>query len=136
MLALPKCYAQNNQPTETQNQQFKKSSITIQNFYVINYSGKVFIKWTQTPSETDCLLAIERSENGSEFVEIGTKKGFKSDFSLFYSYIDENPNQFASYYKIKHTTSSGAVSYSEIKQIENTGKPSAPNSNLSTASLN
>ena len=135
-LALPKCYAQSEQPSNIQNDQIITSSIPIQNFHVINLSGKVFIKWTQTASETDCLLTIERSENGSEYVEIGSKKGFKSNFSLFYSFIDNNPKAFVTYYKIKYTASSGDVSYSQVKQIENVEIQTNPNNSLSTASLN
>ena len=135
ILALPNCYAQSEQATENQFQENENSTSQIQNFNVINKSGINFIKWTQTPTETDCLLTVERSENGSEFVEIGSKKGFKSGLNLFYSFIDDNPISFVSYYKIKYTDSNGYVSYSEIKQIENIGKQSTPNNNLSTASL-
>lgn len=136
ILALPRCYAQSEHATVESFQKKEISTIQIQNFNVIIKSGKVFIKWTQAPLETDCILSIERSENGSDFFEISSKKGFVSNFSLFYSFIDENPNSFVSYYKIKQTDLNGDISYSEIKQVENQDKYSKSNINLSTASLN
>ncbi|NNC86476.1 MAG: hypothetical protein HKN75_10380 [Bacteroidia bacterium] len=114
----------------------KTISEEIQNFNVIIKSGKVFIKWTQLPSETDCMLSIEKSDNGIDFEEIGTKKGVKSDFVLFYSFIDHNPSSSISYYKVKHTNSNGEVSYSAIRQINNQAKKELADTYLSTASLN
>lgn len=129
-------YAQSEHSNKTETTKENIIAEQIQNLIVINKSGKVFIKWTQLPSESNCMLSIEKSDNGTDFIEIGNKKGIISDFVLFYSFIDHNPSQSISYYKIKHTNSNGEVSYSAIRQTKIVAKEELANNYLSTASLN
>ena len=135
-IATTSINAQSEHSIKTEITEEISTSEQIQNFNVISKSGKVFIKWTQLPSESDCMLSIEKSDNGTDYMEIGNKKGLISDFVLFYSFIDHNPSPSISYYKIKQTNSSGEVSYSNIRQINNAAKKDLADTYLSTASLN
>ncbi|WP_338760546.1 hypothetical protein WAF17_13810 [Bernardetia sp. ABR2-2B] len=79
----------------------------------------VFLEWATLSESKNKLFAIERSENGIDFEEIGIKKGALTTSSIKnYQFWDFEPLQTKAYYRIKQIDINGEFSYSNIKMIE------------------
>jgi Secretion system C-terminal sorting domain len=90
----------------------------------INFSGKNvgynnILTWETSSTDLDQgNFELERSNSGSAFVMINsTPSQQKSVGSQSYSYEDTNVPDIISFYRIKYTSISGMIKYSEILQI-------------------
>jgi hypothetical protein len=69
-----------------------------------------------TASERDVShFEVERSANGSDFVQIGTVKAFgDSETAISYSFNDENPAEGFNYYRLRMVDENGGYEYSDV----------------------
>lgn len=79
----------------------------------------VELKWLTANEVDNDLFTVERSENGIDFKEIGNKPGAgNSNEVLSYTYRDNSPLIGTNYYRVKLTSSYGAVEYSMITPVQ------------------
>jgi hypothetical protein len=64
-------------------------------------------------------ISLERSEDGTAFAEINSQSSKNNTGISEYTYTDNAPLPFLSYYRLKITDNSNNVSYSEVKQLSN-----------------
>jgi hypothetical protein len=76
---------------------------------VVFNSGKVYLNWVTPSNSSDCVYVIERSEDGDEFEPVGLKEGIGSPIELLYSWIDNNPKEGESFYRIKQVNMEGKL---------------------------
>jgi hypothetical protein len=80
--------------------------------------GTVQLKWLTANEKENELFTIERSTDGIEFVEIGTRPGAgNSNEMLSYNFRDLKPQTGINYYRVKLTNSSGVNEYSMITPV-------------------
>lgn len=77
---------------------------------------EVLLNWSFNNEKPGDIYTIERSEDGSIFTELDDVEGTGSST---YDYIDQNPLDGVSYYKVKQKSATGTYTYSEIRQISN-----------------
>jgi hypothetical protein len=85
--------------------------------YKIQSGNKV--EWTNMTEESVVAYELEKSDNGRNFYTAFSQQprmnnGGKAD----YGWIDVNPNSNITYYRIKATDISGAVTYSPIVKVQ------------------
>jgi hypothetical protein len=88
--------------TEPKNLELVKQSV------VFN-SGKVYLNWVSKSNSSDCVYVIERSTDGDEYEPVGLKEGIGSPIELLYSWIDNNPKEGESFYRIKQVNMEGKL---------------------------
>ena len=72
----------------------------------------VLMSWQTATELNNDYFTIERSINGSQFKEIGRIEGIGNSTSLNnYSFIDQQPFEGISYYRLKQTDLNGAYEY-------------------------
>jgi hypothetical protein len=80
----------------------------------------VVIDWSITSERNNKEFVIERSEDGRSFSSIGNIQANQNGtFPSNYQYIDFNPIDGISYYRIKQVDISGLFSYSQISAVSN-----------------
>jgi hypothetical protein len=72
-------------------------------------SGKVYLNWVIPANSNDCVYVIERSVDGDEFEPVGLKEGIGSPIELLYSWIDNQPREGESFYRIKQINMEGKL---------------------------
>lgn len=81
----------------------------------------VQLSWETASEENADFFAIERSESGQEFTQIGTiKAAGNSDVPLQYSYLDEQvANRFGGtlFYRLRTVDFDGSYEYSDITSV-------------------
>jgi hypothetical protein len=97
-------FAQTSEPkqSDSDNLEFVKQNI------VFN-SGKVYLNWVVKANSSDCVYVIERSLDGDEYEPVGLKEGIGSPIELLYSWIDNQPKEGASFYRIKQINMDGKL---------------------------
>jgi hypothetical protein len=85
-------------------------------------NNNVNLKWS-TATETDnAFFTIERSANGTDWMEVKNVKGAGTSTSILnYTATDESPLTGNSYYRLKQTDIDGATSYSDVRAIKFSG---------------
>ena len=79
----------------------------------------VLLEWATASETKNQSFMIERSENGTDFQEIGTQNGaFNSNAVQKYQFLDFEPLRAKTYYRIKQMDIDGNSSYSNIKMVE------------------
>ena len=76
------------------------NNTTIQNINIVYNSGKVYINWMVKGEKIDGIYLVERSLDGKTFAAVGFKEVVASNLELLYSWIDNEPVQGNSYYRI------------------------------------
>ena len=95
-------FAQTNETTTSQSGNLELVKQT-----VVYNSGKAYLNWITKSNSNDCVYVIERSVDGDEYEPIGLKEGFGSPIELLYSWIDSDPKEGTSYYRIKQIDMEG-----------------------------
>jgi hypothetical protein len=74
-------------------------------------SGKVYINWVVSGETKDGLYIIERSADGNVFNRIGIKEGIGTELpiELLYSWVDEEPLNGLSYYRLRWLEETGSI---------------------------
>lgn len=80
-------------------------------------NGKVRLNWTTASETNNAYFAIERSLDGRNFQQIGTRDGAGNSTAINdYSFLD-TPSQGFNYYRLKQVDFNGNHDYSSIKAI-------------------
>jgi len=78
------------------------------------------LEWNTAHESNNDYFTLERSENGSNFIAIGTIEGAGScNIVKHYNYLDENPFTGINYYRLKQTDFDGTSSLSNIIALRN-----------------
>jgi hypothetical protein len=76
------------------------------------------IKWETATEHNNDYFDVERSINGMNWVKIGRVKGaVNSSKLLFYTFIDQNPEQGVNLYRLKIHQTDERFDYSNIKKV-------------------
>jgi hypothetical protein len=80
----------------------------------------VGLSWTTADESNSLRFHIERSNNGREFIAIGSvaAKG-NSNSTTNYSFVDNEPNEGINYYRLKQVDLDGTYTRSQIISIKN-----------------
>jgi hypothetical protein len=76
------------------------TSTTIQNINIVYNTGKVYINWMVKGEKVDGIYLVERSVDGKAFTAVGFKEVVASNLELLYSWIDNEPMDGNSFYRI------------------------------------
>jgi hypothetical protein len=65
-------------------------------------AGKVNLNWTAVNMQTECVYQVERSSNAKDYEVIATVNGNPTfgTYELLYTWVDNNPLNNNSYYRI------------------------------------
>jgi len=89
--------------------------IVLVSFTASNTSEGIEINWVSAQEINNDFYSIERSQYGKQFVQIATVKGAgNSNEELAYTYIDQNPLEGTSFYRLKQTDYDGQYEYFKI----------------------
>ena len=99
-------------------------------------SGKVFLNWSASNEQADCVYIIERSPDGVQFESVGVKEGIGTDVELFYSWMDNKPLEGFSYYRVKKITRDGTQFFSATNTVINQGTVFTPEENYAKTEQN
>ena len=81
--------------------------------------NEVVLNWTTATETNNHYFTLERSMDGRSFHEIERVEGAgNSTETLFYTFIDKQPLQGTSYYRLKQTDFDGAFTYSKTVAVE------------------
>ncbi len=85
----------------------------------VQENNTVKVDWTTAQEVNNALFSIERSENAVDFEVIGFKEGAgDSNAILEYSFIDNEPLEGISYYRLVQTDFNGQFTTSQLSRIE------------------
>ena len=74
--------------------------------------------WVTASEVNNDYFAVQRSQNGIDFEEIGVVDGAgNSSSTLNYSYYDKTPYNDVSYYRLKQVDFNGNFTYSDIRSV-------------------
>jgi hypothetical protein len=86
----------------------------------VQNDGTVLTQWETANEINNDYFAIERSSNGSEFVQIGTVPGKGTTrIRQNYQWLDKEPLRGTSYYRLRQIDNDGTYSYSRIVAVIN-----------------
>ncbi len=87
-------------------------------FNASNRQGKVMLNWSSTNEENFSKFVVEKSTDGSSFVEIGTVRGKGNPASKNnYEFVDVNAKANINYYRLSQVDIDGRSSYSGIVKV-------------------
>jgi endoglucanase len=92
--------------------------VTLLNFEAYTENNNISVKWTTTNEINNDYFDIERSSDGINFIKIcsvnakGEKEGITN-----YSFIDSNPLEGNSYYRLLQHDLNGMLNYSYIRSV-------------------
>ena len=93
--------------------------VTWLSFTANQVNNNVHLIWETVFEINNDYFTIERSENGIEFMSLGTIQGAgNSATTVSYEFFDERPTIGLSYYRIKQTDINGSKDYSKLIAIE------------------
>ncbi len=79
----------------------------------------VKVHWSTASETNNDFFEVQRSKDGDVFESLAKVKGAgNSNTVIDYNWMDENPFQNLSYYRIKQVDFNGAFTYSDVKAIE------------------
>lgn len=85
-------------------------------FVATKIAGTVQLAWQAFPGEFSEVFDIERSNNGTDFLKIGSVHATGTGAENDYSFTDYKPTT-VNYYRLKTSSSNGQISYSSIVAI-------------------
>ncbi|MBW7845278.1 MAG: hypothetical protein H3C45_06470, partial [Bacteroidia bacterium] len=96
--------------------------VTWLNFSAKKIAGdkKIVLEWSTASERNNLGFCIERSEDGTNYIEIGFVKGKgKSEIVSTYSYIDNNFNlNFPVYYRLRQLDYDGSANFSDVVVVD------------------
>lgn len=95
-------------------------------FSPVFVEGKTYVRWLVKNDKKDGLFVIERSDDGIDFEALGFKDriGTQLLVNLFYSFVDEEPFQGESFYRIMQVGADNTYRYSDIVKVKTDAVPS------------
>lgn len=97
---------------------------TLKSFSVTIYENVAYIKWAVKGEKSECIYAIERSEDGSNFTTIAYKDGIPTtnrELELMYTTKDAAPLASVSYYRLKQVKQDGIIYSHSVSVFNNNG---------------
>ena len=95
--------------------------VTLTSFEVSGLSHHTArLRWTTASEEHNKEFMIEKSNNGIDFLAIGSVEAAETNRGQEYSYIDDNVSENQNYYRLKQVDTDGNFSYSPIKLLSAT----------------
>lgn len=92
--------------------------VTLSSFNVLVHGSSVIANWATASEINNDYFTLERSENGTDFAEVGKVNGHGTTESRNdYEYEDKAPMAGTSYYRLKQTDFNGKTSYSQEKVV-------------------
>jgi hypothetical protein len=92
--------------------------ISLLNFDAVAKGTEVQTTWATESEINNDYFIVERSRDGVNFEEVGTRKGAgNSSNTLHYSFLDTNPYEGVSYYRLRQVDFDGSSSRSEIVAV-------------------
>jgi len=83
-----------------------------------NIPAKVICNWATASEINNDYFTVEKTFDAINYSEVGKLKGAgNSDYSLYYSMVDENPYKGQSYYRLKQTDFNGNFTYSNLVAV-------------------
>ncbi len=92
--------------------------VELLSFDALVQNDLVSLVWSTISEENNAFWTIERSSNGIDFEPIANLDGAGTSQNLVnYRYIDTNPLNGFSFYRLKQTDFSGEFDYSEVRSV-------------------
>jgi hypothetical protein len=92
--------------------------ITLLNFDAVAKGTDVMTTWSTASEINNDYFIVERSSDGTNFEQIGTRKGAgNSNSTLYYSMLDAAPMKGVSYYRLKQVDFDGTATKSEMVAV-------------------
>ncbi|MEX1192713.1 MAG: T9SS type A sorting domain-containing protein [Brumimicrobium sp.] len=93
--------------------------VEFSSFEVNVNKNTVQLEWNTLSEQNNDYFEVERSKDGQKFENIGTVNGAGTSVKeIDYNFIDKNPIDGTSYYRIKQTDYDGKATYSEVKSVD------------------
>jgi hypothetical protein len=89
-------------------------AVNLTGFAAQKQSSSILLSWAVAASSTTRIFGVERSTDGSNWVQIGS---VKADAGQRYSFTDNEPNSGANYYRLKLVSANGSFGLSQVLQI-------------------
>jgi hypothetical protein len=100
--------------------------ITLIEFTATPVMNNVELSWTTATEINNDYFTLERSADGQKFESIQLVDGAGNSYDwLYYKWVDRNPLQGISYYRLKQTDFDGTTSYSDIRMVNFSGASSS-----------
>lgn len=98
--------------------------IKLVTFDAVSEEKAVKTNWVTALEINNDFFTVERSVNGSDFIEIGEVAGAgNSTVSKSYTFYDEKPLEGVSYYRLKQTDYDGTFAYSHVVTVNRSSVP-------------
>ena len=109
----------------------QEKETTIVSFSPVYADGKTFVRWLVQNDEKDGLFIVERSADGTDYEALGFKDRVGSPLcvNLFYSFIDEEPLNGQTYYRIMSIGTDQTFSYSDVVRVRTDVTAATPATN-------
>ncbi|HET7898695.1 MAG TPA: hypothetical protein VFL47_13520, partial [Flavisolibacter sp.] len=94
-------------------------STAIVSFQVQPVDKVVLLKWTVDQPDEYKAFDIERSDNGIDFIKVGSKLAISKNSNADYDFVDATPKANTGLrYRLKIISLNGVESYSELKEAK------------------
>lgn len=103
---------------------------------LLSFTGKptdnaIALKWETASEKDNAYIAVERSKDGINFVELHQEKGFGTTSEpKSYSWTDRTPFSGVNYYRLRQVDYDGKFEYHPIIAVEYNGKVAQPSIRL------
>lgn len=96
----------------------------LRQFTAVEKSGKVYVNWTVTDTDGNCLYVVERSADGVNYQQVDVKEGAPSpgNAPLLFCIADAKPLPNKSFYRVTRI-SNGSSTFSAVATVTNKHKP-------------
>lgn len=105
------------QQNEVQNAGSSHSALA--NFEAIHKGNAVQLSWTALDETNVASHEIQKSTNGSSFINIGTLVAQNNPSSYNYTFLDATPAEGNNYYRLRTIDKAGNVTFSNIIKVNN-----------------
>lgn len=92
----------------------------LQNFFPINETNKVTLKWVIISEEVEQTYSIEKSTDGINYTLLEAQKSFgQSAFPLNYGVLDKKPNNAGvTHYRLTQQNANENITYTNVQSID------------------
>lgn len=92
--------------------------VELDQFFVTRVGAEARLDWSTFSERNNDYFAVERSQNGKDFAEIGKVKGTGASREIVhYQFADRQPEPGLNYYRLRQVDLDGAVSYSPVRVL-------------------
>lgn len=100
-------------------QKYEALPVTALSFTGKNQNGKAILNWSVTSEINHLNYKVERSKDGTRFESLSTITPISNTgFTGKYSYTDIKPESGTNFYRLKLTSVTGNISYSDVIKLE------------------